>query len=90
MMPPAMRSSIPLESDRDNLRVWRVEMRCVKQGCLHRCTCSFLTCKTEPDVGASYYDPCRCLLHIEKCNWHVASYEEVPELTAVLGHKRGE
>lgn len=76
--------------DTDMMKVYRVTMRCITQGCLHRCTASFLTCKAEPDIGASHGKVNTCLLHDEGCAWRIASFEEVPELTAVLGRRKGE
>ena len=72
------------------MKVYRVTMRCITQGCLHRCTASFFTCKPEPDIGASYGNVNTCLLHNEGSAWRIASYEEIPELTAILGRRKGE
>lgn len=76
--------------DTDMMKVYRVTMKCIAQGCLHRCTASFFTCKGEPDIGASYWKPNTCLLHHEGSAWRIASFEEVPELTAILGRRKGE
>ena len=76
--------------DPDMMKVYRVTMKCITQGCLHRCTASFFTCKSEPDIGVSFWKPNDCLLHSGGAGWRVASFEEIPELTAILGRRKGE
>lgn len=65
-------------------RVYRIVMHCTSQVCLQRCTCSFLACKKEPDIGSSLWKPNLCILHDKECSWRVKEYYEVPELTEVL------
>lgn len=76
--------------DTDMMKVYRVTMKCIAQGCLHRCTASFLTCKPKPDIGSSYSNVNACLMHHETSAWRIASYEEISELTAILGRRKGE
>lgn len=76
--------------DSDMMKVYRVTMKCIAQGCLHRCTASFFTCKSMPDIGSSYCNVNTCLLHHEGSAWRIASFVEVPELTAILGRRKGE
>lgn len=72
------------------LKIHRIEARCIAQVCMHRCRISYLACSSRPDIGSSV--PCfhYCPLYKEECAWRVTDYEEIPELTAILGRRKGE
>lgn len=76
--------------DNDTMKVYKVTMKCITSGCLHGCTASFITCRSEPNIGASHGKVNTCLMHDEMCAWRIASFEEVPELTAILGRREYE
>lgn len=78
-----------MNDDNDMMRVYRVTMRCIRQGCLHNCIASFIACGAEPRIGSPYGSIKTCLLHDEMGSWRVESFEENPALTAILG-RRGE
>lgn len=79
-----------MSDNAEERKVYRVTMKCITTGCLHGCTASLITYRPEPNIGSPYGNIKTCLLHDEICSWRVASYEEVPELTAILGRRKGE